>query len=1267
MKLSVIFTFLISSVSLFSQSPNAITVAGGNGRGVDANQFVKPTGVFVDINGNIYVADSYAQRIQKWTPGATNGITVGGRGGINQNLALVSFPNSVFVNASGYIFITDTENHRILKWIEGDITGITVAGNPGYVFGGSGPNQLTFPSNVFIDAAGNMYISDSNNHRIQKWNNGASQGVTVAGGNGSGNAPRQLYYPSFVFVDAVGNIYICDSSNDRIQKWASGSSQGITVAGGNGHGNAANQLSYPNSIAVDALGFIYISDTGNNRIQKWAPGASEGITVAGGNGSGSGANQLSSPRGIFVDLSGSIYIADAENDRIQKIPNVSSNIKIVNLVENINQNTYSIPREATIHHYFLIKDNVTNAPLKDVVLNYTLGTVQRQSLPSDSTGLVDLNITTGGNDPNTSNDDWVGLGNSTVTFHSVQNGNVTGINPFTPFTITIVDKAQTIDKEMGIGVGLQIGNDAFSDNYKNKVDVGGGYKLKIGMSTGIKLGITASTYVKIKPVSNSIWNVYFNSGLKPFVGLDLGGGLSFGNKAVGLDANLSLSAQLDDAVRSEKGYIFDLTKKNDAFKLASLLFSMNKTSPSSLELSVIFDRLASLYNTAISNLSVKTELSYGLGTSISGNLKGRGKIYKLNLPGYGNIPEVSFDNSFSAGVRLNDNVIFESVKGIGNSFSNSISMSVDANNAIQGMVALTKGNKKNIPTIKSHPFSIFSGSLENGYTVKREEDFSGNPISASITLSSKSNELNIDSNSPKLYNVEYKNNYKYGSNALKNLYLTTYSVGDNSLLQNNSIALFLTKKSNSLVGSMIANQGIAGNFLKQSYDLNSFMTKTSKQYNFPINEIELNTTQEVTLIERNERNFNFIGFKTLDFKISLNSWKTYTHNKTNGKYIRSLDRTLITTDYSDIFSNLELPNTSPIEDIKTYLENALLSAGQTAIDYANQIITKVRNFVNQSVTLILTNLNQPRFNSFGEKIYDPKNQNLYILNTPSVFTFTIPGTTFAQNTAIDFKYYYPSNELKAITTTDTFRVISDVFTLTASLNSLDINQAPNGNFTIQTNFSTIDLTLASLPSNLVPVVLFLPKGATSWQQIGAINSTINFSQLGDYGIGVRISSDFAPPIIQVTNPIYYVAPNYFEVTLTDLKSGIDWKSTLFVANGKIIPVNRINNSNKFRINISDIPSKPSGIFIVEISTSDLADNTKLYTSIYPCDEYKIIKGLELEPDNPILKKAINFINSDTKTPPNKKVIFRAGQKIELKPGFETTGTLFKAEIGGCNN
>lgn len=196
-----------------------------------------------------------------------------------------------------------------------------VAGNHG---AGGGANQFAFPAGgIFVDPAGNIYVADVVNSRIQKWAPGASAGITVAGGNGAGNAANQLDRPKDVFVDAAGYIYIADENNQRIQKWAPGATSGITVAGGNGAGSAAQQFNSPEGVCVDASGNIYVADKYNYRVQRWAPGANRGFTVAGGNGFGVAANQFNYPVDVCLDATNNIYVADINTEsaayhRVQK-------------------------------------------------------------------------------------------------------------------------------------------------------------------------------------------------------------------------------------------------------------------------------------------------------------------------------------------------------------------------------------------------------------------------------------------------------------------------------------------------------------------------------------------------------------------------------------------------------------------------------------------------------------------------------------------------------------------------------------------------------------------------------------------------------------------------------------------------------------------------------------------------------------------------------------------------------------------------------------
>ena len=223
---------------------------------------------------------------------------------------------------SGALVIGNAEYPNVVT-----VAGDNVAGDD-Y---GSGATQLRGPSKVVLDAAGNLYVADTQNYRVQKFVSGCVNtetskcaGVTVAGDD-YGLGATQLNEPYGVAVDSAGNVFVADTFNHRVQKFVSGcvntetsKCAGVTVAGGNLAGSAANQLNRPEGVALDAEGNVYVADTFNYRVQRWAPGATAGVTVASDDGYGSFGNWPFDPQGLAVDSNLNLYVVDGVNNRVHK-------------------------------------------------------------------------------------------------------------------------------------------------------------------------------------------------------------------------------------------------------------------------------------------------------------------------------------------------------------------------------------------------------------------------------------------------------------------------------------------------------------------------------------------------------------------------------------------------------------------------------------------------------------------------------------------------------------------------------------------------------------------------------------------------------------------------------------------------------------------------------------------------------------------------------------------------------------------------------------
>jgi uncharacterized protein (TIGR03437 family) len=291
-------------------SGNITTLAGdgteflsGDGGVATKAALINPLGLAVAANGDVYIADSRNHVIRRVVSNgnierfAGNG-NPGFSGDMDTDTATTDplavdgtlrRPIGMAFDTAGNLIFADSLNHRIRR-VDKDNHLLTLAGTGEAGFSGDGGKatsaKLAYPQGVAVDAAGNIYFADGENHVVRKI---ATDGIitTVAGnsrrpgyaGDGGKAIDASLFYPRGIARDAQGNLYIADSLNSRIRRVAEDGTI-TTIAGSGdfddfGEGGPAEQaaLFFPTGIAMGPNGTLYVVDTQNQKIKLLTPRA----------------------------------------------------------------------------------------------------------------------------------------------------------------------------------------------------------------------------------------------------------------------------------------------------------------------------------------------------------------------------------------------------------------------------------------------------------------------------------------------------------------------------------------------------------------------------------------------------------------------------------------------------------------------------------------------------------------------------------------------------------------------------------------------------------------------------------------------------------------------------------------------------------------------------------------------------------------------------------------------------------------------------------
>ncbi len=216
----------------------------------------KPTGLSIDRDGNVLVADTHYFQVLVYSPEGTLLRTLGGKKG--EKPGEFGLVTGTAQDSQGNIYIAEYgEFDRIQKFKPDGRTFMLQWGGHG-----TEPGQFIRPQKIVFDERDHLWVTDAGNHRIQVFD---TQGKLLKIWGSQGDAAGQLYYPYDLALGPNDTLYVCEYGNHRIQKFTR---DGQSLACWGTSGRSVGQLFNPWGLVRDSRGKIDVLDTNNYRVQR---------------------------------------------------------------------------------------------------------------------------------------------------------------------------------------------------------------------------------------------------------------------------------------------------------------------------------------------------------------------------------------------------------------------------------------------------------------------------------------------------------------------------------------------------------------------------------------------------------------------------------------------------------------------------------------------------------------------------------------------------------------------------------------------------------------------------------------------------------------------------------------------------------------------------------------------------------------------------------------------------------------------------------------